>query len=85
MKMEINMISELKAKTLELRKARSSLGSIMQFHVAEVSKIGKNKSRETTEDEAIQYIKKTVQRLKEDELCCLKWRQKMKFVNSFPR
>jgi uncharacterized protein YehS (DUF1456 family) len=65
--MEINMISELKAKTLELRKARSSLGSIMQFHVAEVSKIGKSKSRETTEDEAIQYIKKTVQRLKEDE------------------
>jgi uncharacterized protein YqeY len=61
------MIDRLKAKTLELRKARSPLGPTMQFHVAEVSKIGKSKNRETTEDEAIQYIKKTVQRLNEDE------------------
>jgi uncharacterized protein YqeY len=61
------MIDQLKTKTLELRKARSPLGPIMQFHIAEVSKIGKNNGRETTEDEAIQYIKKAVQRLKEDE------------------
>jgi uncharacterized protein YehS (DUF1456 family) len=61
------MIEEMKAKTLELRKARSRLGPIMQYHLAEISKIGKASSREATEAEAIQYVKKTVQRLTEDE------------------
>jgi uncharacterized protein YqeY len=61
------MIDTLKAKTLELRKARSHLASIMQFHVAEVSNIGKAKNRNTTEDEVIQYLKKTVQKLKESD------------------
>lgn len=60
------MIKELKAKTLELRKNRDPLGKIMQYHIAEISKVGKNKNRETTEDEAVQYVKKTVQKLKED-------------------
>lgn len=64
----MNTIEALKTKTLELRKARSHLGPTMQFHMAEVSKIGKsNGNRDTTEDEAIQYLKKTVQKLKENE------------------
>ena len=61
------MFKELKEKTLELRKQRSHLAPTMQFHVAEVSKIGKAKNREVTEDEVIQYLKKTVQKLKENE------------------
>jgi len=64
----MNIIETLKAKTLELRKQRSHLGPTMQFHTAEVTKIGKsNGNRDTTEDEAIQYLKKTVQKLKENE------------------
>lgn len=64
----MNIIETLKTKTLELRKQRSPLGPTMQFHMAEVSKIGKsNGNRDTTEDEAIQYLKKTVQKLKENE------------------
>ena len=64
----MSIIETLKAKTLELRKQRSHLGPIMQFHTAEVSKIGKgNGNRDTTEDEAIQYLKKTVQKLNENE------------------
>ena len=63
----MNTIEKLKTETMKLRKARSPLGSIMQFHIAEVSKIGKsNGNRDTTEDEAIQYLKKAVQRLNED-------------------
>jgi uncharacterized protein YqeY len=61
------MFEELKAKTLELRKQRSHLAPTMQFHVAEISKIGKAKNREVTEDEVIQYLKKTVLKLKENE------------------
>jgi len=61
------MFNTLKEKTLELRKQRSHLAPTMQFHVAEVSKIGKAKNREVTEDEVIQYLKKTVQKLKENE------------------
>lgn len=64
----MSIIETLKAKTLELRKQRSHLGPTMQFHMAEVAKIGKsNGNRDTTEDEAIQYLKKTVQKLKENE------------------
>lgn len=64
----MSIIEKLKTKTLELRKQRSHLGPTMQFHVAEVSKVGKsNGNRNTTEDEAIQYLKKTVQKLKENE------------------
>jgi uncharacterized protein YqeY len=61
------MFNTLKAKTLELRKQRSHLAPTMQFHVAEISKIGKAKNREVTEDEVIQYLKKTVLKLKENE------------------
>jgi len=39
----------------------------MQFHLSELANIGKAKNRETTEDETIQYLKKSVQKLKEDK------------------
>lgn len=61
------MINELKKLALEQRKARSDLAPVMQFHISEVTNIGKNKGRETTEDEAIQYMKKAVQKLEENE------------------
>ncbi len=62
------MKDELKTLTLELRKARNPISASVVFHLAEVQKIGKNKGdRETTEDEAVQYVKKAVQKLKENE------------------
>ena len=62
------MKTELSQLTLKLRKSRSPLAPTFSFHMAEVSKIGKTKgNRETTDDEALQYVKKTVQKLKEDE------------------
>lgn len=58
---------QLKQISLNLRKNRSPLASTAQFHLSEIQKIGKNASnRETTEDEAVQYLKKTLQRLRED-------------------
>ena len=63
----MSVINRLKTVALELRKNRSPLGAVMQFHVAELEKIGKNKgNRETTEDEAVQYLKKAVQKLEEN-------------------
>lgn len=63
----MTVIEQLKSKTLELRKMRSPLGSVMQFHLSEVSQIGKNSgNRDTKDDEAIQYLKKAVQKLKEN-------------------
>ena len=61
------MIDALKTKALQLRKQRSSLAPTAQFHLAEIQKIGKNQSnRQTTEQEAIQYLKKAVQKLQEN-------------------
>ena len=58
---------QLKQISLNLRKSRSPLASTVLFHLSEIQAIGKNSgNRETTEDEAIQYLKKTVQRLKEN-------------------
>lgn len=62
------MKTELKALSMKLRKERDPIARLIVFHVAEVEKIGKNRdNRETTEEEAIQYVKKTVQKLKEDQ------------------
>lgn len=63
----MNIIEKLKAEAMALRKARSTLGPTMQFHIAEIDKIGKAKNRQTSEDEAIQYLKKSVQKLKENQ------------------
>jgi len=63
----MTLLNQLKSKTLQLRKERSSLGPVMQFHLSEVSQIGKNcGNRDTQDDEVIQYLKKTVQKLKEN-------------------
>lgn len=62
------MKQELKQLTMKLRKERSPLAATMVFHMSEVNKIGKNAGdREPTEEEALQYVKKTVQKLKQDE------------------
>jgi len=61
------MIKELKKEALIARRQKSHLGPILQYHIAEINKIGKDKGRKTSEDEAIQYVKKVVQKLKEDE------------------
>jgi uncharacterized protein YqeY len=63
----MNTFEKLKAETMVLRKARDPLASIMQFHIAEISKLGKAENREPSEEQSVQYLKKTVQRLKEDE------------------
>lgn len=61
------MKNELAKLTLQLRKERSPLAATFAFHMSEVSKIGKSKgNRETTEDEAIQYVKRAVAGLKAD-------------------
>jgi uncharacterized protein YqeY len=63
----MTLLNQLKSKTLQLRKERSSLSPVMQFHLSEVSQIGKNSgNRDTQDDEVIQYLKKTVQKLKEN-------------------
>jgi uncharacterized protein YqeY len=61
------MIDKIKSDVLALRKAKSDLSSVMVFHLAELQKIGKTAGREISTDETIQYIKKTVQKLSEDE------------------
>lgn len=61
------IIEQLKSKTMELRKSRSPYASVMLFHLSEIVKIGKNDgNRASTETEALQYVKKTVQKLKEN-------------------
>ena len=63
----MSVIEEVKKVTLTLRKDRSTLGGTMQFHLSELSQIGKNAgNRDTTDDEAVQYLKKSVQKLKEN-------------------
>lgn len=61
------MIKELKKLTLTLRKERNPIAPTMVFHVAEIQNIGKvNGNRATTDAEAIQYVKKTVSKLKDE-------------------
>jgi len=63
----MSTIEKLKVVTLEHRKNKTGLGPSLQFHTSEVVNVGKNQgNRETTEDEAIQYVKKAVQKLKEN-------------------
>jgi uncharacterized protein YqeY len=63
----MSTIEKLKVVTLEHRKNKTGLGPSLQFHTSEIVNVGKNQgNRETTEDEAIQYVKKAVQKLKEN-------------------
>jgi uncharacterized protein YqeY len=50
---------KIKAKSIEIRKAKGQLAAYSTFVLSEVSKIGKSKGdRETTDDEAITVLKK---------------------------
>lgn len=63
----MSLIEKLKTVTLEHRKTKTGLGPSLQFHTSEIVNVGKNQgNRDTTEDEAIQYVKKAVQKLKEN-------------------
>lgn len=58
------MIKEFKKHILTLRKNRSPMAATMQFHLSEIMNIGKrNGNRETTDNEALTYVKKAVQGL----------------------
>lgn len=59
------MKNEMKKAFLQLRKERSALAPTMAFHMSEIESIGKASVRETTNDETIQYLKKTVSKLKD--------------------
>jgi uncharacterized protein YqeY len=60
-------IKSLKEITLGLRKARDPIAPSLQFHLSEIANIGKANNRDTTEDEAITYLKKAVSKLKDNE------------------
>jgi len=63
------MIDQLKSKSLEFRKLKSPMGATMAFHISEIQRIGKSDGdRETTSDEIILYLKKTVHKLKSQSL-----------------
>lgn len=62
----MTILSKIKAKTLQLRKEKSQYAPTMQFHISQLTNIGKNSNRETTEDETISYLKKTAQKLKDN-------------------
>lgn len=58
------IITQLKSKSLELRKARNPIAASATFALAEIEKIGKNDgNRETTNDEAVKVIQKLVSTL----------------------
>jgi uncharacterized protein YqeY len=61
------MINKIKADVLALRKARSTLSSVMVFHLAELQKVSKSSGKDISDDDVIRYIKKTVQKLSENE------------------
>lgn len=57
----MTVLVELKAKALELRKARHSVAPKITFAISEIEKVGKNAgNRETTNDEAIKVVQKLV-------------------------
>jgi uncharacterized protein YqeY len=65
--MENKMINLIKADVLTLRKAKSDLSSVMVFHLAELQKVSKASGKDISDDEVIQYVKKAVQKLSENE------------------
>lgn len=77
------MKTELKALAMRLRKSRDPLSPTIVFHVSEVEKIGKNAgNRETTEEETVQYLKKTVNRLRESEFASDETRREIELLAS---
>lgn len=77
------MKTELKTLSMKLRKDRDPIARLIVFHLAEIDKIGKNKDdRETTEEEAIQYVKKTVQKLKVDQFASEETRREIELLEN---
>lgn len=60
------MFNTFKTDVLDMRKAKSPLASTMVFHLAEIKQLGKKENREPTSEEAVQYFKKAVAKLKQD-------------------
>ena len=57
----MSIVEKLKAKSLELRKARNPISASIVFALSEIEKVGKNSgNRATTEDEAIKVVQKLI-------------------------
>lgn len=57
----MHILERLKTESIRLRKEKSPLASFSVFMISEIEKVGKNAgNRATTEDEAIQYLKKQI-------------------------
>lgn len=62
----MSVIDQLKKESLKLRKEKNDLASFSVFTISEIEKIGKNDgNRSTTDAEAIQYVKKQIQKSNE--------------------
>jgi uncharacterized protein len=62
-----SVIEKLKAVSVTLRKARNEIAPTIVFVLSEIEKVGKNDgNRETTEDEAIKVIQKTIATIDEN-------------------
>jgi uncharacterized protein YqeY len=63
----MSIVDKLKAKSIELRKARSAIAPSIAFALSEIERIGKNAgNRETTEAEAIRVVQKIVATINEN-------------------
>lgn len=61
-----NVIEKLENETMKARRDMGIMSSFAKYILSEVRNIGKNKgNRETTEDEAIQFIKKQIEKTEE--------------------
>lgn len=60
--------TQFKKDVLQMRKDKHPLATVAVFHLAEISGIGKNNGNtETSNDQFVQYIKKTCQKLGDTE------------------
>lgn len=76
----MTILAKIQIEYKNLRKARSALVPTVAFHISEISKIGKDvANRETTENETIQYLKKTVTKLKDANAS----REEINFLEQF--
>ena len=63
----MNIIENLKSKSMQLRKERSPVASSIVFAISEIEKVGKNSgNRVTTNDEAIRVVQKIITTIDEN-------------------
>ena len=60
------MFTSFKDMVLSMRKSKDPLASVMVFHLSEIKQIGKKENREPTSDDTVQYVKRAVAKLKQD-------------------